>query len=244
MGVDLFKFNKTDYLIIVDYFSGFWEIDPLESTTTSHVIRNMKMQFARHGIPDTCVSDNGPQFASEEYKKFSRKWKFELPTTSPRYPKSNGRVENAVGAAQRLMRKAKKDGSDAYLALLDYRNTPTPGLDTSPVQRLLSRRTKTLLPTTHELLVPQVAQGQLQKIQENKRHQAKYYNRGARDLPELKTGDVVRMDPLPSGSERKGGSLQLRSSNGSRKEVSMKSRSPKEIERNIQATPLNCREPI
>ena len=29
---DLFKFNKTDYLIIVDYFSGFWEVEPLEST--------------------------------------------------------------------------------------------------------------------------------------------------------------------------------------------------------------------
>ena len=91
------------------------------------------MQFACHGIPDTCVSDNGPQFASE-YKKFSRKWKFELVTTSPRYPKSNGRVKTAVGAAQRLMRKAKKGGSGAYLALLDYRNTPTQGLDTSPVQ--------------------------------------------------------------------------------------------------------------
>ena len=100
MGVDLFKFNKTDYLIIVDYFSGFWEIDPLESTTASHVIRKMKMQFAHRGIPDICVSDNGPQFASEEYKKFSRKWKFELVTASPRHPKSNGRVENAVGAAQ------------------------------------------------------------------------------------------------------------------------------------------------
>ena len=50
VGVDLFNFNKTNYLIIVDYFSGFWEIDPLENTTASHIIRKMKMQFARHGI--------------------------------------------------------------------------------------------------------------------------------------------------------------------------------------------------
>ena len=36
VGVDLFTFNQTNYLIIVDYFSGFWEIDPLENTTASH----------------------------------------------------------------------------------------------------------------------------------------------------------------------------------------------------------------
>ena len=197
VAVDLFKCNKTDYLIIVDYFSGFWEVDPLESTTASHVIRKMKMQFARHGIPDVCVSDNGPQFIAEEYKQFSKKWKFEFTTTSPRYPRSNGKVENAVGAAQRLMSKAKKEGSDAYLALLDYRNTPTQGLDTSPVQRLMSRRTKTLLPTTANLLGPRVIKDQHHKLQLNKVRQAKYYNKGARDLPELKEGDVVRMNLTP-----------------------------------------------
>ena len=170
VGVDLFTFNQTNYLIIVDYFSGFWEIDPLENTTASHIIRKMKMQFARHGIPDVCVSDNGPQFTAHEYKKFSKQWKFEVVTTSPRYPKSNGKVENAVGAAKRLMKKAKKNSSDAYLALLDYRNTPTQGLDTNPAQRLMSRRTKTLLPTTKNLLVPEVTMGQHQKILANKQN--------------------------------------------------------------------------
>ena len=60
-------------------------------------------------------------------------------TTSPRYPKSNGKAENAVGAAKRLMKKAKKNSSDAYLALLEYWNTPTKGLDASPAQRLMNR---------------------------------------------------------------------------------------------------------
>lgn len=36
VGVDLFKLNKTNYLIIVDYFSGFWEIDTLENSNASH----------------------------------------------------------------------------------------------------------------------------------------------------------------------------------------------------------------
>lgn len=101
-------------------------------------IRKMKMQFARHGIPVICVSDNGPQFAAHDYEKFSKQWKLELVTTSPRYPKSNEKVENVVGAAKRLMTKTK-NSFNAYLAVLDYRNTPTQGLNASPAQRLISR---------------------------------------------------------------------------------------------------------
>lgn len=202
MGVDLFNFNKTDYLIIVDYFSGFWEVNPLEASTASQVIRKMKMQFARHGIPDMCVSDNGPQFTADGYKKFSKKWKFEIVTTSPKYPKSNGKVEHTVEAAQRLMKKAKKDGSDAYLALRDYRNTPTRGLDTSPVQRLMSRRTKTILPTTKTLLAPALSYDKHEKIMANKLRQVKYYNKRARDLPELQSGDVVKMNLSPESLEQ------------------------------------------
>ena len=193
VAVDLFEFNSRNYLITVDYYSGFWEVDPLESTKTNHVIHKMKMQFARYGIPDVCHSDNGPQFQSAEYQRFSREWKFEFTTSSPAYPKSNGKAEKAVKAAKTIMKKAKKAGSDVYLALLDYRNTPTQGLNTSPAQRLMSRRTKTLLPTTDKLLQPEVAQDQHSKLMANKARQAKYYNRGAKNLPELNRGDVVRV---------------------------------------------------
>ena len=154
------------------------------------------MQFARHGIPVICVSDNGPQFAAHDYKKFSKQWKLELVTTSPRYPKSNEKVENAVGAAKRLMTKTK-NSFDAYLALLDYRNTPTQGLNASPAQRLISRWAKTLLSTTKNLLVPEVTLGQHQKIRANKQRLAKYYNKAAHDLPALISGDVAWVNLSP-----------------------------------------------
>jgi hypothetical protein len=44
--------------------SGFWEIDLLENVKTKTVIRKMKSQFARYGVPDVCMSDNGTQFVS------------------------------------------------------------------------------------------------------------------------------------------------------------------------------------
>ena len=70
------------------------------------------------------------------------------------YPQSNGKVENAVKVAQNTMRKARLAGTDLNLSLLDYRNTPTEGIGSSPAQRLFGRRTKTLIPTSTRLLVP------------------------------------------------------------------------------------------
>ena len=64
------------------------------------------------------------------------KWQFENKTSSPGYPQSKGKAEQAAKAAKTLMKKAKKAGTDPYLSLLSHRNTATQGLDSSPVQRL------------------------------------------------------------------------------------------------------------
>ena len=37
IGVDLFTFNNKDFLITVDYFSNYWEIDKLNNTSASTV---------------------------------------------------------------------------------------------------------------------------------------------------------------------------------------------------------------
>ena len=118
VAADLFHLNGQQYLLIVDYFSGFWEVEPLQSTLSSDVIKKMKMHFARYDIPDVVVSDNGPQFAAQEFQHFSKTWQFQLNTTSPHYPTRNGKAGNAVKAAKQLLKKAKKDKADAYLACL------------------------------------------------------------------------------------------------------------------------------
>ena len=57
--------------------------------------------------------------------------------------------------AQNMMKKVRLAGTDPNLSLLDYRNTPTEGLGSSPAQLLFGRRTKTLVPTSSRLLVPE-----------------------------------------------------------------------------------------
>jgi transposase InsO family protein len=96
VGGDLFQLGHQQFLIIVDYWSGFFEVQELSKVTSKTVITASKVQFARHGIPDTLISDNGPQFASAEFAQFTNEWQIEHRTSSPHYPQSNGCAENAV----------------------------------------------------------------------------------------------------------------------------------------------------
>ena len=60
VAVDLFQFRNKDFLIRVDYYSGFYEVKRMPTTRASAVIQVLKSQFACHGIPQTVASDNGP----------------------------------------------------------------------------------------------------------------------------------------------------------------------------------------
>lgn len=64
VAVELFCDNGKNYLLTVDYYSDYFEIDSLTTTTVEVVINKIRCQFARHGIPEELVSDNDPQFTS------------------------------------------------------------------------------------------------------------------------------------------------------------------------------------
>ena len=123
-------------------------------TPTKMVIGKLKAHFAHCGCPETGVSDNGLQYASAEFATFSKEWDFEHTPSSPGNSQSNGQAESAVKMAKKLLRKAIDTKSDVQLAILDHRNTPSQSHDISPAQRLLNRRTRTLLPTAGSLLQP------------------------------------------------------------------------------------------
>ena len=100
------------------------------------------MSFSRHGIPETLVSDNGPQYSSELFVKFAAEYNFVHVTSSPHYPRSNGHAERSVQTIKNILRKA----NDPLLAMLIYRSTPLPWCKLSPAELLMGRKLRTNLP--------------------------------------------------------------------------------------------------
>ena len=201
VSMDLFSYGRKDYLLIVDHYSDFWEIELLPDLTAETIIRRCKAQFARQGQPDKVITDNAGQFASQ-FARFASEWEFEHVTSSPRYPRANGKAESAVKIAKSLLRKSSRDNSDPWKAILHWRNTPTENMDSSPAQRLMSRRLKTSIPVTNRLLEPAVVQGVTEKLRHKRQLAKSFYDRSARVLPELEVGETVRMKPLPGDRTR------------------------------------------
>jgi len=105
VGADLCELNGRTLLVVVDYFSGFIEVERLTSTTSTAVSKALKIMCVRYGVPNVQVTDNEPQFDSAEFEAFAAKWGFQHVTSSPRYPQSNGKVENAVKTVKRSFTK-------------------------------------------------------------------------------------------------------------------------------------------
>ena len=189
-------------MITVDYDSDYFEIDRLYCTTTSAIVKNLKNHFARHGIEDEVMTDNGPNLVNDEFAKFAESWNILHTTSSPYYSRCNGKAEAAVKIAKTLLRKVKRSKLDFYEALLDWRNTPTEGVNASPSQRVFSRRTKTKLPTTEKLLVPNVSTQVSESITRIRQLAKYYHDKNSKNLPALEQGQTVYMwnQPVEKGT--------------------------------------------
>ncbi|XP_052785334.1 uncharacterized protein K02A2.6-like [Mya arenaria] len=195
VGTDIFTLDDNNYLVTVDYFSNFFEIDKLEDMTSRCVIGKLKQHFARHGIPNQLVSDNAQTFKSEKFKQFTLQWDFEHVTSSARYPQSNGKAESAVKRAKSLIKKCKHSHTDPMLALLNLRNTPLQSTGYSPAEQSMNRQTRTLLPTKESLLRPKTLINVKTNLDKSKAKQSFYYDRSAKPLPRLDMGTTVRIKP-------------------------------------------------
>ena len=190
VGTDLFVWNTSTYLLVVDYFSRWIEIARLSKLTSEEVILHTSSVFARHGIPEVVVSDNGPQFSAASYAKFAQQYGFKHVTSSPHYPQGNGEAERAVKTVKSLLKKS----GDHHLALLAYRSTPL-ACGYSPAQLLMSRNLRTTLPMVREQRIPKVVDFKEVKERDRclKERQRQNYNQRHRtkDLPPLESGDTV-----------------------------------------------------
>ena len=109
--------------------------------TKAHiVIRAMKRNFARYGIPDECITDNG-----HEYSRFAREYGFTSTKSTPYHSQGNRNAESAVKIAKNILKKSRNEVP--YLALLACRNAPQQGYNYFPAERLMSRKLRDIIPT-------------------------------------------------------------------------------------------------
>ena len=191
---DLFKQGGRWYAVTVDHYSDWFEVDlSNEDTKAASVVSVTKAHFARYGIPDTFLSDNGPQYTSKEFSNFAKTYGFTLITRSPYYARATGKTEAAVKEAKKMLKK-----SDLLTGLLDHRNTPPQGMTYSPAQRFLCRRTKSNLPVSEPSLsqsVPPAAVGRDEHLGRRAKAKPHYDRTASRDLSPLAPRQFVYTRP-------------------------------------------------
>ena len=199
VGSNLFTLQGVQYLVVVDY-SRYLEVVKLPTTTSQSVIKALKSMFAHFGIPEIVVSDNGPQYSSQEFADFAKAYNFCHTTSSPHYPQSNGQAERTVKTVKKLLR----DSTDPCLSLLSYRATPLPWCGVSPAELLMGRQIRSDLPQTREKLTPQWPylsdfRARNHEFKERQKRDFDQQHR-ARELPDLPddTAVYVTMDGQPT----------------------------------------------
>ncbi|XP_036317367.1 uncharacterized protein K02A2.6-like [Rhagoletis pomonella] len=120
-----------------------------ECATTSSTITALQKIFSVEGLPKTIVSDNGPQFTSEEFQTFCKLNTIEHLTSAPFHPASNGLAERFVRtfkqAFSKIMTTETHREKALYKYLATYRSTPNTVSGKSPAELLHGRQSRTIL---------------------------------------------------------------------------------------------------
>ena len=93
------------WLIVVDTFSKWPEVVPMKVTTATRTIEELRSIFACWGLPEQIITDNGPQFTSEEFQKFVCSNGIKHSRTAPYHPQSNEAAERFVQTFKQAMKK-------------------------------------------------------------------------------------------------------------------------------------------
>ena len=146
-------------LVVVDYYSRYYEIDIMRSTVASKVISSLEEIFARHGLPESLTSDNGPQFVATEFTEYMEQQGIRHHRVTAKWPQANGEVERQNSSLLKRLQIAHAEKKDwkkelnVYLAA--YRSLPHSTTGVTPAELLFGRKIRTKLPGLSEVHVEQ-----------------------------------------------------------------------------------------
>lgn len=118
----------------------------MPNITSEATIKILRGIFARFGIPNCLVSDNGTQMTSAEFKNFMEKNGIVHLTSPVCHPSSNGFAENGVKSFKSGINKILSDQNinqplDTLINcyLFYYRNAPHSTTGVSPAMLMFNR---------------------------------------------------------------------------------------------------------
>ena len=82
----------------------------MPETTSGTTIKELRKLFASYGLPRQVVTDNGPQFTSNEFSVFMKSNGVKHIKCSPYHPSSNGAAEHFVQTFKRSIKAAEQLG--------------------------------------------------------------------------------------------------------------------------------------
>lgn len=98
--------GSTDLLVIVDVFSKFAILKPMRSQKAESLCEFMENEvFLRYGVPRVCLSDNGPCFKSNAFKKLLARYDVKQYLIANYFPQTNNteRVNRVIGDCLRAV---------------------------------------------------------------------------------------------------------------------------------------------
>jgi len=135
------------FLVIIDAHSKWLEVIPMKTATALTTVQQLRTVFARFGVPESVVTDNGPQVVGREFEQFCNRNGIRHVKVAPYHPASNGLAERAVRTFKQGFQKYAEGTVEDRIArfLLHYRMIPHSTTGTSPAQLLFGRQLQTRL---------------------------------------------------------------------------------------------------
>ena len=197
--VDFAEKDGQTFFILIDAHSKWIEAFHMTSTTSTKTIEVLRSCFARYGIPEQLVSDNGPQFSSHEFKLFMERNGIKHKLVPPYHPSSNGAAERSVQVVKNGLKKqvieSKKGTLNQRLSnfLLMYRVTPHSTTGRAPSELFLKRELRTRL----SLLRPDLNN----TVKAKQELQQRNHDKGGKAERSFKVNDNVRVRNFTRGKE-------------------------------------------
>ena len=178
-------------MLVSDYYSKypFGRKVPKAQSNSKTIIAILKQIFREQGIPKVARSGNGPHYASKDYREFTKGYGFQIVTSSPHYPRSNGYIESQVKTMKAVLAKAKKTETDPNIVLLCLRSTSIDNALPSLAELLMKRKLQDNLP--RKITKDHNSDDVITRLEQRQEKQKQYHDQHVKPLPALQPAQSV-----------------------------------------------------